>query len=235
MENLHELLAVVADFLEESGGGGKDGVETLAAFLDQVSLVSDIDNWKEEGSAVTLMTLHTAKGLEFPVVFVTGIEEDLLPHYRAQGEPAEMEEERRLCYVGMTRAKEALFLSMARRRRLFGQYDSAFPSRFFMELSPENVQLHEETAFPIPGVGGFQDQGQVLDTHRVTIGDFTFVPEAMETEDILRPGMQVLHPMFGQGQVMHVEGSGPDARITVYFPRGGKKKLVAKYANLEIV
>jgi DNA helicase-2/ATP-dependent DNA helicase PcrA len=235
VENLHEFLAVVEDFLEDSAGSSAGGIETLAAFLDQVSLVSDIDSWEETGSSVTLMTLHTAKGLEFPVAFIAGVEEDLLPHYRAQGEPAEMEEERRLCYVGMTRARERLYLTMARRRRLFGQYDSTFPSRFFQELSPENVQMHEETAFPIPGVGGFQDPGQVLDTHRVTIGDFTFVPEAMETEDILRPGMQVLHPMFGQGQVMHVEGSGPDARITVYFPRGGKKKLVAKYANLEIV
>ena len=235
VENLHEFLAVVADFLDDSAGSSAGGVETLAAFLDQVSLVSDIDNWQEEGSSVTLMTLHTAKGLEFPVAFIAGVEEDLLPHYRAQGEPAEMEEERRLCYVGMTRAKERLFLTMARRRRLFGQYDSTFPSRFFLELSPDNVRMHEETAFPIPGVGGYQPPEPGPETGKVAIGDFTFVPEPMEGEDFLQPGMQVRHPMFGQGQVMHVEGHGPDARITVYFPRGGKKKLVAKYANLEIV
>jgi len=154
---------------------------------------------------------------------------------RAQGEPAEMEEERRLCYVGMTRAKEALYLTMARRRRLFGQYDNTFPSRFFMELSLENVQLHEETAFPIPGLADEEPSTPLPEQGKVTISDFTFVPEPIYGEDSLRPGMQVKHPMFGVGQVMHVEGIGGDARVTVYFPRGGKKKLIAKYANLEIV
>jgi DNA helicase-2/ATP-dependent DNA helicase PcrA len=146
-----------------------------------------------------------------------------------------MEEERRLCYVGMTRAKEALFLSMARRRRLFGQYDSAFPSRFFMELSQENVQLHEETAFPIPGLADQQPSAPSSGFGKMDIGDFTFVPEPVNGEEGPRPGMKVKHPMFGVGQVMHVEGTGGDARVTVYFPRGGKKRLIAKYANLEIV
>jgi len=234
IENLHEFLAVAADFLENAPGSPTGGFETLAAFMDQISLLSDIDNLKEEDSSVTLMTLHTAKGLEFPVVFIAGVEEDLLPHYRAQGEPVEMEEERRLCYVGMTRAKESLYLTMARRRRLFGQYDNTFPSRFFMELSPENVQMHEEAVFPVPGIGGQKPSLTQPESKKVAIGDFTFVPEPTEEEAILVPGMQVRHPMFGQGQVMHVEGSGGDARITVYFPRGGKKKLIARYANLEI-
>ncbi|MDF1535615.1 MAG: DUF3553 domain-containing protein [bacterium] len=240
VENLQEFLTVVDDFLSGAPTGEMDAVRTLAAFLDQISLVSDIDKWQEAGSTVTLMTLHTAKGLEFPVVFVAGMEEDLLPHYRAQGEPAEMEEERRLCYVGMTRAKERLFLTMARRRRLFGQYDNTSPSRFFSELSGENVQLSEDTAYPIPGI---TDPLSAISTPSVpvstggkmAIGDFTFVPEPVEGTDSLRPGMDVRHPMFGMGQVMIVEGSGPDARITVYFPRGGKKKLIAKYANLEII
>jgi DNA helicase-2/ATP-dependent DNA helicase PcrA len=239
-ENLQEFLAVVDDFLSGAPTGEMDAVGTLAAFLDQVSLVSDIDNWQETGSTVTLMTLHTAKGLEFPVVFVAGMEEDLLPHYRAQGEPAEMEEERRLCYVGMTRAKERLFFTMARRRRLFGQYDNTSPSRFFTELPRENVQLHEDTAYPIPGITDplstiSMPSGPIPTAEKVAIGDFTFVPELVEGEDALQPGMEVRHPMFGTGQVMVVEGSGPDARITVYFPRGGKKKLIAKYANLEVV
>ena len=239
-ENLQEFLAVVDDFLSGAPTGEMDAVGTLAAFLDQVSLVSDIDNWQETGSTVTLMTLHTAKGLEFPGVFVAGMEEDLLPHYRAQGEPAEMEEERRLCYVGMTRAKERLFFTMARRRRLFGQYDNTSPSRFFTELPRENVQLHEDTAYPIPGITDPLStismlSGPIPTAEKVAIGDFTFVPELVEGEDTLQPGMQVRHPMFGTGQVMVVEGSGPDARITVYFPRGGKKKLIAKYANLEVV
>jgi len=235
IENLHEFMAVTADFLDDWEGGTRGGTEALAAFMDQISLVSDIDNWQGGDHSVTLMTLHMAKGLEFPIVFVSGVEEDLLPHYRAQGEPAEMEEERRLCYVGMTRAKEQLFLTMARRRRLFGQYDSTHPSRFFMELSPENVQLHEDTAFPIPGLAGQQLPAPTSGSERMAISDFTYIPEPIEGEDRLVPGIQVRHPMFGAGHVMHVEGSGGDARITVYLPRGGKKKLIAKYANLEIV
>jgi DNA helicase-2/ATP-dependent DNA helicase PcrA len=235
VENLHEFLVVVDDFLSNELTGEMGLVETLAAFLDQISLVSDIDNLKIEGSSVTLMTLHTAKGLEFPVVFMAGMEEDLLPHYRSQGEPAEMEEERRLCYVGMTRAKERLFLTMARRRRLFGQYDNTSPSRFFTELPPENVELHRDTAYPIPGITDALTSITPPPDQKVAIGDFTYIPEPVEGEDSLRPGMQVRHPMFGTGQVMMVEGSGGNARITVYFPRGGKKKLIAKYANLELI
>jgi len=235
VENLHEFLVVVDDFLAGELDPEADSFQTLAAFLDQISLVSDIDGLKEEGSSVTLMTLHTAKGLEFPVVFVSGMEEDLLPHYRAQGEPAEMEEERRLCYVGMTRARERLFLTMARRRRLFGQYDNTLPSRFFTELPPENVELHSDTAYPVPGIAGSLASIPAPAGEKMAIGEFTYVPEPAEGEDSLLPGMQVRHPMFGTGQVMMVEGSGTDARITVYFPRGGKKKLIAKYANLERV
>ncbi len=235
IENLQEFLVVVDDFLSGELTGEMDPTQTLAAFLDQISLVSDIDDLREEGSSVTLMTLHTAKGLEFPVVFVAGMEEDLLPHYRAQGEPAEMEEERRLCYVGMTRAKERLYLTMARRRRLFGQYDNTSPSRFFTELSPEDVELHSDTHHPIPGITDALTTISMPTEEKVPIGDFTFVPDLIEGEDRLMPGMQVRHPMFGVGQVMVVEGSGGDARITVYFPRGGKKKLIAKYANLERV
>jgi DNA helicase-2/ATP-dependent DNA helicase PcrA len=235
VENLHEFLVVVDDFLSGELSKDMDPAQTLAAFLDQISLVSDIDNLPEDGSSVTLMTLHTAKGLEFPVVFIAGMEEDLLPHYRAQGEPAEMEEERRLCYVGMTRARERLYLTMARRRRLFGQYDNTSPSRFFTELPPWNVELHSDTSHPVPGITNSLSSIPAHAERKVAIGEFTYVPEPVEGEDSLLPGTQVRHPMFGMGQVMMVEGSGGEARITVYFPRGGKKKLIAKYANLEIV
>jgi DNA helicase-2/ATP-dependent DNA helicase PcrA len=239
IENLHEFLTVVDDFME-TGHAEPDatGTEVLAAFLDQISLVSDVDSLEEKGSTVTLMTLHSAKGLEFPVVFVAGMEEDLLPHYRAQGEPAEMEEERRLCYVGMTRAMERLFLTMARRRRLFGQYDNTMPSRFFTEVSEENVEMHADSDFPLPGLGGRRPQVPVpdipADDGKMAIGDFHYTPEPVEGEDSLVPGMDVIHPMFGTGQVLAVEGTGGDAKITVYFPRGGKKKLIAKYANLQV-
>lgn len=235
VENLHEFLVVVDDFLSGELSDDMDPTQTLAAFLDQISLVSDIDNLPDDGSSVTLMTLHTAKGLEFPVVFIAGMEEDLLPHYRAQGEPAEMEEERRLCYVGMTRASERLYLTMARRRRLFGQYDNTSPSRFFTELPPENVELHSDTSHPVPGITNALSSIPVPSEQKVAIGEFTYVPEPVDGEGSLLPGTQVRHPMFGVGQVMMVEGSGGEARITVYFPRGGKKKLIAKYASLEVV
>jgi DNA helicase-2/ATP-dependent DNA helicase PcrA len=236
IENLQEFLSVVDDFMEsELSAETGTGTDTLSAFLDQISLVSDVDTWDDGGSSVTLMTLHMAKGLEFPVVFLAGMEEDLLPHYRSQNEPAELEEERRLCYVGMTRAKERLFLSSARRRRLFGRYDHSSPSRFFMELSSENVQVHEESAFPLPGLSESLPSAGSIGGDTVPISQFHYEPDPSETGEALLPGRKVNHPMFGAGQVISVEGTGGDARITVYFPKGGKKRLVAKYANLQIL
>ncbi|MFV1957086.1 MAG: ATP-dependent helicase, partial [bacterium] len=173
IENLKEFLSVVDDFMEsELSAEIAAGADTLSTLLDQVSLVSDVDTWDDSGLSVTLMTLHMAKGLEFPVVFLAGMEEDLLPHYRSQNEPAELEEERRLCYVGMTRAKERLFLSSARRRRLFGRYDHSSPSRFFMELSAENVQVHEESAFPLPGLSTSFPTAEAGGDHTVPISQF---------------------------------------------------------------
>ncbi len=235
IENLQEFLTVVDDYLDSAVGEAGSGADALSAFLDQVSLVSDIDSWQDEGSSVTLMTLHMAKGLEFPVVFVAGMEEDLLPHYRSQGEPAELEEERRLCYVGMTRSKERLFLTLARRRRIFGQYDHTHPSRFFTDLPEESVELHRDTAFPIPGLPGRHEPLHGPSDGTIAISDFHYEPIPVEGEQTLLPGTEVSHPMFGRGQVMGVEGAGGDARITVYFPRGGKKRLIAKYANLRVV
>ncbi len=236
IENLQEFRTVVDDFLKsEISEESVSGTEKLSTFLDQISLVSDIDSWADKGSTVTLMTLHTAKGLEFPVVFLSGMEEDLLPHYHSQGEPAELEEERRLCYVGMTRSKERLFLTMARRRRLFGKYDNAFPSRFFTDLPEENVEMHQDTPFPIPGLirkGGIQASAG---GETIPISEFHYEPEHVDGEETLPPGTQVRHPMFGVGQVMSVDGSGGEARITVYFPKGGKKRLIAKYANLQVL
>ena len=236
IENLQEFLSVVEDFMEgDLPDPDRTGADTLSAFLDQISLVSDMDTWDSTGSSVTLMTLHMAKGLEFPVVFLAGMEEDLLPHYRSQGEPAQLEEERRLCYVGMTRAKEQLFLSAARRRRLFGRYDNSDPSRFFMELSPENVTVHEKSAFPLPGLSSGQVSRKLSSADTIPISQFHYEPEPTEEDSALVPGSRVNHPMFGMGQVIATEGKGGDARITVYFPRGGKKRLVARYANLQLL
>jgi len=238
IENLQEFLNEVDEFLE-SGVLEESvrGTEKLSAFLDQISLVSDIDSWADKDSTVTLMTLHTAKGLEFPVVFLAGMEEEFLPHIRSleEGDREELEEERRLCYVGMTRSKERLFLTMARKRRIFGDFRHRSPSRFLTELPAENVEMHQETPFPIPGLTRKEGIQPSAESGTIPISEFHYEPEHVEGEESLPPGTQVMHPMFGTGQVMSVEGTGGDARITVYFPKGGKKRLIAKYANLQIV
>ena len=238
VENLQEFLNEVDEFLE-SGVLEKSvrGTEKLSAFLDQISLVSDIDSWADKESTVTLMTLHTAKGLEFPVVFLAGMEEELLPHIRSleEGDREELEEERRLCYVGMTRSRERLFLTMARKRRIYGDFRHRFPSRFLTELPAENVEMHQDTPFPIPGLTRKEGIPASAGDETIPISEFHYQPEPVDGEDALPPGTEVRHPMFGVGQVMFVEGTGPDARITVYFPKGGKKRLIAKYAKLQVV
>jgi DNA helicase-2/ATP-dependent DNA helicase PcrA len=238
IENLQEFLSVADDFLEEQGPGERPrGLEGLAALLDRVSLSSDVDSWEDKNDAATLMTLHTAKGLEFPVVFLAGMEEDLLPHHRSQGEPEELEEERRLCYVGMTRAKERLFLTLAGARRMFGRAGAGEPSRFLGEIDPARIEAHPDSAFPLscPPLDPIPDtppSAPGKGPRMIPIAEF-FYQEPADEDTPFVPGRSVRHPLFGLGQVMSVEGSGPDARVTVYFSRAGKKRLVARYANLQ--
>ena len=172
------------------------------------------------------MTLHSAKGLEFRMVAVAGLEEGLLPHFNSGGSQEEIEEERRLLYVGMTRAKERLFLSCCRRRRIAGRYQEQEESPFLLEIPSEKLQATESPEL-------FYDQR----TH----GAYSFFgrqapagSEALEqaAEDIGR-GRRVRHPTLGEGVVMAFEGEGEAAKITVFFDRAGKRKLVAQYAKLE--
>ncbi len=271
LENLQEFLSVAEDFLEDIPPEERqEGLGGLSAFLDQVSLVADVDGWENRETAVTMMTLHTSKGLEFPVVFLAGMEENLLPHSRSVGEPAGVEEERRLCYVGMTRARERLFLTMAQTRRLFGRVEMGLPSRFLGEISRDHLEMHADSAAPLGGgVGGplaglSSRHGSLFSppnlpppdlspprprsparppngespgpssTERVLIPieEFTYQEEVEEEPFTL--GRRVRHPVFGSGQVMSVEGTGPDAKVTVYFQGAGKKRLVARYANLTL-
>ena len=217
MENLAELLSAAADY------DARDPTPALAGFLDRVSLLSDIDQARGD-APVVLMTLHSAKGLEFESVFLTGMEEGLCPHSRSLVNEEALEEERRLCYVGMTRAMERLHLSFAQSRQVFGQRRLAQPSRFLEELprarlrvsgwaSPESAWHPAPRASARPGLA----------------------PPVAGAASELRPGVRVRHPLFGVGTVLRRDGQGDDLKLTVSFAGIGAKRLVARFAGLEPV
>jgi DNA helicase-2/ATP-dependent DNA helicase PcrA len=225
LENIRELLSAAQTFTESRALGAEEE-DLLTAFLDHVALVSDLDGWEAE-RGVSLMTLHSAKGLEFPVVFLPGLEEGLLPHFNTQGRPEDVEEERRLFYVGMTRAGRRLELSACRRRRIAGRYQDQLPSPFLAEL-PERLLEAEESA-------------ALYATERSRAVDQFFgrAPrdEYAQVEPVRGPrrGSRVRHPTLGSGVVLEIDGEGEDAKLTVFFDRAGKKRLVAKYASLELI
>ncbi len=229
-ENVEELVSVVAQFEQDTANEDN----TLAAFLDRVSLVSDVDDYDDKSNRVALMTLHCAKGLEFPAVFLVGMEDGLFPHHR-RGEGAEdLEEERRLCYVGMTRAKAKLYLTNAERRRIFGSERFNFPSRFIEEIPEELV-----TRMVGQGVMAFGgDQGKdgtpYLDYSSSQLGEASADMGASPEED-LEVGVWVMHPIFGPGVVKSREGRGEELKVWVYFPSAGTRKLKVKYAGLEVM
>jgi len=167
---------------------------------------------------VTLSTLHAAKGLEFPVVFVVGLEEGYLPHGQSGEDPDELEEERRLLYVGMTRAEDELTLTLADRRLVYGRVQMRTPSRFVSEIPADIV---EERAARRPA-----------SSLRPTIFDRDVEPEEEEQAAGLKRGRRVRHPRYGYGVILSQEGSGDETRLTVYFDRAGKKKFIARYADL---
>jgi DNA helicase-2/ATP-dependent DNA helicase PcrA len=238
VENVDELINVMMG-LEQ----GEEKV-SLESFLDKVSLVTDVDLYEDKGNRVSLMTLHCAKGLEFPVVFVVGIEEGLLPHYRRGEEIEDMEEERRLFYVGMTRAKEKLFLSRAEERSTFGVGRANLPSRFLDELPVELIQFEEkkgrmESLFSQEApwrddshwIGRPPDD--VFQEASFPGGrDLVLSPEGFFP---LKIGMRVRHPKFGEGRVKSVEGMDENQKATVVFQNVGAKRLKVRYANLEIL
>jgi DNA helicase-2/ATP-dependent DNA helicase PcrA len=219
LENLAELLSAAADFEQRAES------PTLSAFLDQVSLLSELDMPKRD-APVVLMTLHSAKGLEFDAVFLVGLEEGLLPHSRSVLLPDALEEERRLCYVGMTRAMERLHLSCARSRQVFGQRRVAQPSRFLEEIPRKAVETSGDT--PRPSAPRF-DFGS---TRRLAPSPAEPLPSVPVRGDY-RPGTKVRHPLFGVGTVVRIEGAGEDLKLTVSFMGIGAKKLVARFAALE--
>ncbi len=218
IENVGELINATSEFKERSEN------PTLEGFLEEVSLITDIDQWDNTKDAVTLMTLHAAKGLEFPVVFIAGLEEGLFPLSRSLESTSELEEERRLFYVGITRAKERLFLSYALHRRRFGDMTN-LRSRFLDEI-PEELLEVEDYVSPTAEAFAKADLGRVE----------TFYPETANVYDsLLQVGTRVIHSHWGEGQIIHREGFGENLKLTVVFKGGIKKKLLAKYADLEIV
>jgi DNA helicase-2/ATP-dependent DNA helicase PcrA len=214
-ENIVELRSVASEY------DGHNPEEALATFLEKVSLISDIDELNERAEAVTLITLHQAKGLEFPVVFIVGLEEGILPHRKSFDDPEDMEEERRLCYVGITRAQERLYLLRSYRRSLFGGSTANPPSRFLQDISSHLIsskRLWEENSTPVINA------------------TFNRVPQSLNSPlDVLalKVGDHVRHGKFGFGIVMNCFHTRDDQEITVAFEEAGVKKLLASLAPLE--
>ncbi len=231
LENLAELIGAAAEF------DAREEAPTLAAFLDRAALVSETDRLRDD-VPVMMMTLHAAKGLEFESVFLVGLEEGLLPHTRSLASEEGLEEERRLCYVGMTRAMERLHLSWARSRAVFGQRRLTQPSRFLGEVPAESLE-RSGGLFAAPtrpsGPGRPRHPGGEADVPAWVrdAGRQATAPAEAPADSELRPGVRVRHPLFGVGTVLRREGEGDDLKLTVSFPGVGAKKLVARYAGLE--
>ncbi len=238
LENLAQLVSAVEEFCGANPEAG------LADFLEQVALVSDLERGETGTPSVTLMTLHAAKGLEFKAVFMVGMEERLFPHVRALDDPDGMEEERRLCYVGMTRARERLYLLYARRRMIFGQEQSNLPSRFLKEIPEALLQRAEVERYSAepeqrPQWGAPLRQTAVHNLAAVAAAaavtaEVEMVPEPSEEYGSgIHLGMKVRHAKFGVGTIRKIEGKGDEQKVVVWFASGGPKKLLVRFAGLE--
>ena len=260
IENLEEFLTVTMEFEEEAEND-------LGSFLENMALASDVDemdNKEESNDRVTLMTLHSAKGLEFPVVFLVGLEEGIFPGNKSIDDPNEVEEERRLCYVGITRAKEHLYLTCARSRTIFGSTSYNAISRFLKEV-PEDLLNEESVLSTNSGLKATFDNninyewnyGENTEVKRYNIGkskipskvvasSFNFrTPESFlnglnkKQSDVdiskFKEGTRVYHKKFGEGTVNYVEEEGEDYKVDINFDKVGHKRLMAKFAGLEII
>ncbi|MET0851041.1 MAG: 3'-5' exonuclease, partial [Candidatus Rokuibacteriota bacterium] len=218
LANLEELVAASEEFV--AAQAAQDEAATLPAFLDTVMLVADTDEIETERSGVTLMTLHSAKGLEFPVVFLTGLEEGVFPHSRSLNDPEELEEERRLCYVGITRAKSHLFLSYALHRRIQG-YAQGEPSRFLLEIPETELTLVNPRSAEPPPAPAPVSRGPMPSP-------------AGEDDDLpFRVGAKLRHARWGEGLLVGIQREGSDVIATVNFASVGRKRLSLQYAHLE--
>ena len=268
IENLDEFLTVAIEFEDESADN------KLSDFLEGITLSSDIDNMEEAEETVTLMTLHSAKGLEFPVVFLVGMEEGIFPGYKSIGEPKELEEERRLCYVGITRAKEHLFLTCSKQRTIFGSTSCNQVSRFLREIPSDLLDGYDdalgerqESNSNIFGDSkyswtyGSKDNGNIK-TYKIDKNEPKVAAASSSTnsngfmfrtaESFLnnltkkssganvdlsqyKAGVRIYHKKFGEGVISNVEPEGDDLKVDIQFDKVGHKRLMAKFANLEII
>lgn len=235
MDNIQEFLAGIAEFQTENPEG------TLQDFLAEVSLIADVDRWDTKRNSVTLMTIHAAKGLEFPVVFVSGLEEGLFP--LGSKEQDELEEERRLFYVAITRAQKKVYLSYARQRFRFGKLSYQAPSRFLAEIEPD--LLDQEHAVRLSQQRSLLEATSTFDSLRPSLeGIGTMAQEVPRSREVekdrtagphIKIGTIVEHQFFGEGKVIEMSGKGDNERVVVLFGANQKKQLMVRYANLRIV
>ena len=267
IENLNEFLTVAIEFEEE------EAENTLSEFLEGITLSSDLDDLEEDEEYVTLMTLHSAKGLEFPVVFLVGMEEGIFPGYKSISEPQELEEERRLCYVGITRAKENLFLTCSKQRTIFGSTSYNPTSRFLAEIPAELLEGYEEAfgettnkeemfkdsnyswtygsknsgniktykidqkepAMAVASKTNNSNQGFMFRTAESFLNNIA--KQNINTVDLSKyqAGVRVAHKKFGEGTIGKVETEGDDLKVDIDFDKVGHKRLMAKFANLQVI
>jgi DNA helicase-2/ATP-dependent DNA helicase PcrA len=223
VENLRELLLGAEDFAAANAGEA-DGRTPLEQYLDQVALVSDLDAAELRSDRVSLMTVHSAKGLEFDVVYVVGLEEGVLPHQNASRDARAVEEERRLCYVAMTRARQHLTLTWAHERRRWGSRSFGTPSRFLAEIPPKLVERLGAPSF----------EAETRDDRPAYDYSYDQRGGGGGAEGGIARGARVRHPIFGAGTVLEVSGSGPGQALRIRFDRAGVKKIIVRYANLEL-
>ncbi len=257
--NLEEFLTVAIEFEKESAE------KSLSEFLENITLSSDLDNMEEQEESITLMTLHTAKGLEYPVVFLVGMEEGVFPGYQSQMEPKELEEERRLCYVGITRAKENLFLTCSKQRTIYGSTSYNPVSRFLEEIPQELLEGYEEAFGETSNKDEmFKDSSYIWSYGSSNNNEKTYKTKIKEKEPVVnyafrtaesflsnfnkkvtnnkqvdlsqyKEGIRIYHKKFGEGTIQIVEPEGDDLKVDINFDKVGHKRLMAKYANLEVI
>jgi DNA helicase-2/ATP-dependent DNA helicase PcrA len=240
IENINELLNALAVWTEDSAENGRG----LAAFLEEVSLVSDIDGWNRKEDAVNLMTLHCAKGLEFRRVYLVGLEEGLLPSRQNLDDDMKIEEERRLLYVGATRAKERLVCSHVDRRYRFGELLPQSRSRFLQAIDPARYVMDDQSRNfgPVPSEKVVERITGKPTVHirrndipvRKRVKEPTVEYDEFSQETVeYRMGQYVIHARYGRGRILSISGFGSDMKLTVLFNDGTRKKLMAKFANFE--
>jgi DNA helicase-2/ATP-dependent DNA helicase PcrA len=236
LANLDELISAARDFDHEHPGG------TVVEFLEEISLASAVDRWKDEAGAVTLMTLHAAKGLEFPVAFIVGLEQGILPHSRSNEDDRDLEEERRLFFVGITRAERVLYLSHCTVREFRGQRQVAIPSCFLDELPADALEVRDlSQTEALAAQSGWQRiatratplSGLRLTTAAALAGGGGTQPPV--NLNAFRPGVAVVHPEYGIGRVVAIDGAGPDRKGRIAFTLGGEKTFVLAKAPLRLV